>query len=301
MIMSTLTAEHPAVDSNDAGSSSLDSNQIEHISDICDRAADGDLEARITEIDTNGSLAGLCHSINHMLDIADAFIRESAAAMKECGHDRFHRPILLRGLKGAYRKGATLINQAVDKMRKNKEQIAATEGLAAACEELGSSNTEIARQASDSAKLTEAAVLQAKESAVSVQTLQESMQRIDRFLAVINKIAEQTNLLALNATIEAARAGEHGRGFAVVANGVKELSRNSASAARDIGVQLEAMRKSTQQAVASINNMNSSITRINAGAESIATAVQQQVQANAEISRYVTAISHGISGRNSNT
>ncbi|MCB0422130.1 MAG: CZB domain-containing protein [Bdellovibrionales bacterium] len=62
----------------------------------------------------------------------------------------------------------------------------------------------------------------------------EIIENVSRLLGVIVGISDQTNLLALNATIEAARAGESGKGFAVVASEVKELSRQTKSAAEDI-------------------------------------------------------------------
>jgi hypothetical protein len=62
----------------------------------------------------------------------------------------------------------------------------------------------------------------------------EHITAFSQMLGSIEAIAAQTNLLALNATIEAARAGEAGRGFAVVANEVRQLSRQTVSAADHI-------------------------------------------------------------------
>ena len=60
------------------------------------------------------------------------------------------------------------------------------------------------------------------------------IEELNMVVAQVRVIARQTNMLALNATIEAVRAGDAGRGFAVVAGEVKQLSRGSDQAARDI-------------------------------------------------------------------
>jgi methyl-accepting chemotaxis protein len=67
-----------------------------------------------------------------------------------------------------------------------------------------------------------------------LETLQETVSRIDDFTAVLNDIAEQTNMLALNASIEAANVGQDGDGFAVVADEVKTLAENAQEQATEI-------------------------------------------------------------------
>ncbi len=278
------------------------SDQLRRVTEICERAAQGDLEARITGIDVTSEFGTLCQAINRMLDIADSFTREAAAAMQECSHDRFHRPILLRGLKGAYRKSASNINQAGCKMQDNSQQLAATAQLAAdtatnvstvaaACAELNSSNAEISRQAAASAAQIEGAVTKSVEAGNAVKEMSGATKKIESIVTLINKIAGQTNLLALNATIEAARAGEHGKGFAVVANEVKELARSSAKATEDIARQIESMRHAVNHTVQLIDGVNSAIQNINQGAGNIAIAVKEQVQATDDISRNIAEVS----------
>jgi methyl-accepting chemotaxis protein len=58
---------------------------------------------------------------------------------------------------------------------------------------------------------------------------------LNRIVAQVRTVARQTSMLAINASIEAAQAGENGKGFRVVAGEVKQLSRVSDQAARDIG------------------------------------------------------------------
>ncbi len=87
---------------------------------------------------------------------------------------------------------------------------------------------------------------------------------IGRIIQIIQEIAEQTNLLALNATIEAVRAGEAGKGFVVVANEVKELSRSSHRATKEIDKILSSIRNEVEVAV---NLMKESVKEAETGQE----------------------------------
>ena len=280
--------------------------ELRRISEICERAGHGDLEARIVGIPDDPDMARMCRAVNQMLDIADSFVREAAAAMEACAHDRFHRPILLRGLKGAYVKSAGIINGAGVKMQQSAEQLAFTAGLAgetaanvdmiaAACEELNSTSAEISRQATVAARLASEAVSQGAAANSAVGGLATAATKIDRIVALINRIAAQTNLLALNATIEAARAGDHGRGFAVVANEVKELSRNCAKATSEISQQVEMMQGTVGQVARFIGSVNATISTIDQSAVGIAQSVNEQVQATGDISRNLSQASQNTS------
>ena len=97
--------------------------------------------------------------------------------------------------------------------------------------------------------------------------IEDASNRAVDVVGVIDGISEQTNLLALNAAIEAARAGEQGRGFAVVAESVRDLSRRSAAAAREVRGLLAASAEAVRVGVESVRGAGSTLDQIVQAAE----------------------------------
>jgi methyl-accepting chemotaxis protein len=167
------------------------------------------------------------------------------------------------------------------------------QSVASATEELSTSVEEIGRQARESNRIAEAAVVQAQETDGRIGKLSRAAQEIGDVVKLITAIAEQTNLLALNATIEAARAGDAGRGFAVVASEVKSLASQTAKATDEISNHIASMQQATQESVAAIKEIGTTIGQISNIASSIATAVEQQGSATQEIARNVQNVAAG--------
>ena len=165
--------------------------------------------------------------------------------------------------------------------------------VAAGAEQMGASIREIARNSHEAAKVAGDAVRVSASTAVTVSELGQSSSDIGEVVKVITSIAKRTNLLALNATIEAARAGNAGKGFAVVATEVKELARQSALAAQDIGRRVATTQDAASSAAAAIGEISAIIASINDFQLTIANAVEEQTTTTTAMSRSVTAAASG--------
>ena len=169
------------------------------------------------------------------------------------------------------------------------------QGVAAASEQLASTVTEIGRQVQESSNIAAQAVHQASKTNDQVTQLSETANRIGNVVGLINTIASQTNLLALNATIEAARAGDAGKGFAVVAQEVKALAAQTAKATNEIAAQISGMQTATDEAVAAIQEITTTIAKMSEISGAIAAAVEEQSATTQEISRNVMEAAKGTS------
>lgn len=100
---------------------------LETIATVCERAAAGDLSARVTDTESHGELAPVMHGLNRLLDRTDAFIREAGASLTYAAEGKYYRTFLLRGMPGDFRRGAEVINTARGAMQAKAEAAARLE------------------------------------------------------------------------------------------------------------------------------------------------------------------------------
>ncbi len=212
------------------------------VSEVTSQAAQGNLEARLLHCDGSERSRDVSRSVNHLLDMTDAFLREAGAALEHASHEKFFRSVLLRGMRGTFRHKSELINQAMDRMKGNS-----------------SSLKEAERLIFSSARMAQGAVAEAEEAKSVVKELGDASGRIDAVLKQISKIAWQTKLLAFNARIEACHAGEAGRGFEVVAQEVKNLAQQTASATDDISREIAAISEEVARTTQTIEAIGKTI------------------------------------------
>jgi methyl-accepting chemotaxis protein len=228
------------------------------------------------------------NAINRLIDVTDAFVREAGASLTAASDGRYHRQFLVRGMPGAFRRGAGTINSSRAAMQQAAARIAEEEDRRSRTAEtvyevsshVAAASTELSASAGSLTESAATAVTEVDEALTTVATLERSAQEIQHAVTVITTVAAQTNLLALNATIEAARAGEAGKGFAVVANEVKELARETETASADIIRQVEAAQSATSEAVSAISRISEVIGEMRTQVDGIAEAAGNTSAAN---------------------
>lgn len=255
---------------------------------VCRRAADGDLEARVTFVpgtEDDEQLIALRHELNRVLDRTDAFVREAAASLESASEGKFYREFLLDGMPGSLRRSARTINTARVAMEDAAGAAAANsrarmeladefEGtVLAVAEQVAAAATELSASAASLSASARAAVHEADSARTTVGRLDATSREIQQVVTLISQVAGQTRLLALNATIEAARAGEAGRGFAVVATEVKQLADKTSGATGEIVTQVDSVTSVAEQSTAVMDNIGSTIREMDSLVEGIAVAV----------------------------
>jgi len=254
------------------------------IARICRAATQGELEARLAAAaDPEAEAARL--AVNDLLDVIDAYVRESTASILACSQGRFFRRLLTGGLHGAFLRGG----QSVEAGRVAMQEVALGSSAAGqtrarlaetlettvlhVSEQVAAAATEMGATAEGVVSYADAAVVEAQRATDTVNSLRESSEEIRKAVLLITQIASQTRLLALNATIEAARAGEAGRGFSVVAAEVKALADQAGRSSEAISSAVGSVQTSAEGAIAALDGISTRVGEMDSMVKDIAAAV----------------------------
>ncbi len=257
---------------------------LDEIASVAQSASQGDLEPRVPFLGDEPQLQAVRHALNLMLDLTDAYVRESRAALQHASVGQFYRQFLTRGMHGSFQQGADDINSAILAMSRTQAALdtehqqrgtladkfedavlGLSDQVAAAAAEMEASSRSLAHTAGSTAQ-------EMASTQDTVSRFEAASRQIGDVVKLINAVAAQTRLLALNATIEAARAGEFGKGFAVVANEVKSLATQTSEATAQIEQNIVAIQDATGAVIKDIGAISAATEDTSRGAGEMTTA-----------------------------
>lgn len=96
---------------------------IDKMSYVCAQYSKGDLEPRLIKANESGNLKELSENLNTFVDIADAYVRESKAALQASAEDRFYRKVHPGGLHNSFSVAVKAINGGIDVMGDNASKL----------------------------------------------------------------------------------------------------------------------------------------------------------------------------------
>jgi methyl-accepting chemotaxis protein len=153
---------------------------------------------------------------------------------------------------------------------------------------------DIQRKIDDQNEIVRCIISNTDASRNNIRHLSQATIDINAIVEIVRAIADQTRLLALNAAIEAARAGEQGKGFKVVATEVKMLSQQTSRATEDIMARIKAIGDAGKSMIASMQQIEHNVARMNEAGTHILDAVAKQEMATASISQRAIVTSDNI-------
>ncbi|MBK8161181.1 MAG: methyl-accepting chemotaxis protein [Rhodospirillaceae bacterium] len=294
---------------------------------VCQNAFHGNLEARILAPRDGGEIGALQANTDNMLDIVDAFVRESAASMEYASQGKTFRKVLTRGLPGAFKNGAETINAgtaSMDQRVRDLAKFAQSFGskmdevvriLTAASTELAVDAQTLSSAAEETSQQSTVVAAASEEASVNVQTVASAAEELSSSIAEISRQvtqsmtithqgvdeAQQTNKQIQMLSVAAQRIGDVVRLISDIASQTNLLALNAtieAARAGEMGkgfavVASEVKNLATQTAKAT-EEISSNITEMQRATSESVEAVQHIGQTISQMSEISTGIASAM-------
>ncbi len=202
---------------------------------VCDEAAKGNMESRIIDIREAGEFGHMLHSINNVLDIVDAYLREAAASMMYVSQDKLFRKIIPTGLRGAYLHAANLINSAIDHMHGKLEASqkladsfegsvrTVVQGVGADVQGMLEQASSMSRNLEDTSRSSSVVAQAADSAAGNVQTVAAAAEELAASISEVRRQVAQSTAIAQAAVAEASKANDMIGGLSSAAGRIGEV------------------------------------------------------------------------------
>lgn len=196
---------------------------IRRAADVCECAANGDLEQRLLLAPADGDLGRLLHAINHLLDMTDAFVRESGACMDSAARGRFFRNIILRGMRGSFQHAAKLANSATAEMAQKSAALTNLEqrragvanelarvigSIADSAAEVRTTADALSSGANTTSEVSTEVSSSAEETSLNVQAVASATEQLTASFAEVERQTKQSERFARTAVEDAERTAE---------------------------------------------------------------------------------------------
>ena len=165
-----------------------------------------------------GRLGTIQKSVNDMLDITDAFVREASASMEYASRGKHFRKILVRGLPGSFRRSAATINSGTDSLGRRVVEIAdLSKRFGTHLDRLprprrcrdrtGSRSGQMAAAAEKTSRETEGVITASSHASTNVATVASAAEQLASSIAEISRQVASSSQSTSRAVSEANRAG----------------------------------------------------------------------------------------------
>lgn len=193
------------------------------ITQVCQAAAAGNLEPRVEVLGDEPEFRAVRDALNTLLDLTDAYVRESSASLEYASQSKFYRRFLVRGMLGSFRSGAQTINSAIgameatqgrlDEQRSNQTRLAdafeeavlgLSDQVAAAAVEMESASRSLEQNAESTA---ERAGQVAENSMTASHAVTVAASAVEELASTVKSIEQQTEI-SNRAGVEAVQEAE---------------------------------------------------------------------------------------------
>jgi len=181
---------------------------------VCNAVAEGDFEARITNIHETGEAGELLWAINRLIDRTDAFIRESRASLEYVSNGKYYRRIAEKGMTGSFGEASRTVNDAMGVMEDRvkgfskvvggfEEQMTEiVESVSSAATELQASAQTMESAATSASTQSSTVAAAAEQASTNVGTVAAATEEMSSSIDEINRQVSDSTRISATAVSE---------------------------------------------------------------------------------------------------